>query len=599
MNIEGEFGGKEGIHWGRDKVKHRLEALDAMGVGNDPAGCDTGGGYPGVVEGIVCSAIPWLLCDRGDAIEGHHDLSSLDNRQGCVCEDVFELTCSCRGEVFHAAEIDATASNVLDRAQRWLAVNDNRIDGSDGLVLGCAAISQRFLDVMALHLEVQRDSNQIIMGYNQQTNRVMFLPKDSIVDFNFGGRVGRARWLQVVHGSVMVCMAPPSDSNLREFGLWYPTKDTCLSDFLDGAIKIELQKDDDKVLMVPTGWIIALVCQEPSVIVEGVYIQPDALEIEMKVAPHSIVRDSIHSKIIEDSCVRKSKALYWDIAGLYGDVLNDQNVLLASMVERKRTELVSYYYSCVSDRMKHPRLGIPPEGNPPSSNASLNLQKNRHDEPEKNTAESPRSSLKIKLSRSPRTHLESPCPSPKKIRLRLPDTSKEKEHDNKALDTHRTVELIDEHTTIKLPLNKSKRMSCLRQLCVILQQYSLMQCVKPHALDASMKSLAALIVCAAECRQNAPMTRDCGSTIFSKQPGDVGCMQILEDEEDKCEHCDETPKATEMHTPFSMAAEKFDDEAHPKHLEKSGVSPLGNRAPATKKHASAKQRLAKKLGIKA
>jgi hypothetical protein len=48
-----------------------------------------------------------------------------------------------------------------------------------------------------------------------------------------------------------------------------------------------------------------------------------------------------------------------------------------------------------------------------------------------------------------------------------------------------------------------------------------------------------------------------------------------------------------------MAAEKFDDEAHPKHLEKAGVTPLGNRAPATKKHASAKQRLAKKLGIKA
>eukprot|EP00889_Picochlorum_renovo_P005762 jgi/Picre1/32792/NNA_008123.t1 len=119
MNIEGEFGGKGGIHWGRDKVKHRLEALDAMGVGNDPAGCDTGG-YPRVVEGIVCSAIPWLLCDRGDAIEGHHDLSSLDNTQGCVCEDVFELTCSCRGEVFHAAEIDATGSNVLDRRRDGL-----------------------------------------------------------------------------------------------------------------------------------------------------------------------------------------------------------------------------------------------------------------------------------------------------------------------------------------------------------------------------------------------------------------------------------------------------------------------------------------------
>lgn len=592
-----------GIHWGRDKVKHRLEALDAMGAVNDPAGSDTGG-YPVVVEGIVCSAIPWLLCDRGDPIELSQDLSSLANTQGYVCEDVFELKCSCRGDVFHAAEIDATVSDVVDRAQGWLAASKSVRNSSSGLVLGCAAISKRFLDEVALHLHAQSDSHtdQIIMGYNQQTNRVLLLPKNSIVDFNFGGRVGRARWLQVAHGSVMVCMAPPCDSNLREFGLWYPTKDTCLSDFIDGAIKIELKKDDGKVLMVPTGWMIAMVCQEPSVIVEGVFIEPDALEIEMKVAPHSIVRDSTNTTIIEDSCVRKSKALYWDIAARYGDVLIqefDQNLMLASMVERKRVELVSYYYSCISDGMKHPRLGVAPAGNAPSSNASLNLEKNRHGEPEKNTAESPRSSLKIKLSRSPRTNLESPCPSPKKIRLRLPHNRKEKEHDKKALDTDRTIELIDRHTTIKLPLNKSKRLACLRQLCVILQQYSLMRCIKPHALDNRMKSLAALIICAAECRQNAPMTRDSGSTIFSKQSGDVGCMQILENEEDVCEHCDETPKATEMHTPFTISADKFDDGAHPKPLEKGGAIPLGARPPTTKKHASAKQRLAKKLGIKA
>lgn len=590
-----------GIHWRRDKVKHRLEAVD------DPVGCDSGG-YPTVVEGVGCSATPWLLFDRGDGIEWNKDLYSTENTSECVCEDVFELECSCRGELFHAAEIDVkSTSDVLARVKGWITAAENTGNSSHGLVLGCAAISTCFLDAMALHLDGQADcknesDDPIIARYNRHTNRVMLLPNDSIVDFNFGGGVGRARWLQVVHGSVLVCMAPPCASNLREYALWYPTKDTCLSDFLDSTVKIKLHQGDDKVLIVPTGWIVALVCQETCAIVEGVFIEHDALEMEMRVAPHTVCRNSIHTRVIQDSCSQRSKSLYWEIAGLYGDVLIqefDQSLLLAGMVERKRKELVSFYYSYVSERVKHPRAGIFPEANAPSSNASLNQNQNQHNEPEKNTAESPRTSLKIKLSRSPRIHVDSACPSPKKIRLRLPHTRrKEEQHAMTALDSHDKVELIDTHTRVKLPPDKSKKIACLRQLCVVLQQGSLMQCIQPHAIQARMKSLAALHVCVAECHPNAPMTRDSGSTIFSKQSGDMGCIQIFEDE-DVCEHCDETPKATEVHTPFTVAEEKLDDEAPPKPSEKGKTMQIGARAPATKKHASAKQRLAKKLGIKA
>ena len=436
--------------------------------------------------------------------------------------------------------------------------------------------------------EGQREEDLLIRRYVTNGNRVLFLPKDCVLDFHFGGSVGHPRRLCVLSGSMVCVMVPPTSKNLQEYRLWYPTKDTCLLDFVEGAVCIHLH-EPEQMLSVPAGWLVAYLCVEKACLVENMGFDPMQL---------SLYVDILHSDGFWNSSSSFGHGWYsfqgmrvlWRIAQVYGDaiisVIVSNDEVVKKKLNQKRIEMLQMFSKTAvvghhSGSERHPRHGsrshLPP----------MNL-----------------------LSKKVSVNASETMSSPKRVKLRV--TRGKVKQRSAVVELTSAEQVLGElsvPTNTLMPSLGSVRLEILQKLSGWMQELKgvlgHMEYVRSKiALELALEELAALF----PRETNHKRVRNSGSMVFASGKSlSVYSFNASDEDVSPGESCGETPKASELHhaTPFSSPASQWRyDEASsdPRQVLPSSNNKI-HASPGSQKiksgHDNSTRRLAKKLGIRA
>ena len=424
------------------------------------------------------------------------------------------------------------------------------------------------------------------------------LPKGASVDVH-GGHMGGGRWIQVVKGELLVALIPPIESNILAYqrNKYNKSGDVLADKMLTGLLGVKVLQEE--CLIVPPGWLCAIVASARSVLISGFFLRMDILDKQLKTFK-SLSYDAPASDFVEDF----GKKMFWYCGRVYGDCLASKLHLygnyLGQNVSSRIEELNGQLGSLSKGRkivlgghdFKNP---IPPTGEMPSAQAK------DHEELDM-TANNPtdfptNNRLRIKV-RKPSGDIHDNIPSsPKRIKLRV-------EKDLSATSVDSLLNSLDLSPVLALPENSERAKECLKYLYWTLRDWKFSETsLDMYAAGFNIAKTFVILEAALEAAAIIPSfgasaIRDCGSTMFSRE------MSGLDAENGALPLPTEVPVEEFGETPDAVMAQCHclewpvdDTPIHATRLVESTIRSPKVSPGRKPKHSTAKKRLAKKLGI--
>jgi hypothetical protein len=425
-----------------------------------------------------------------------------------------------------------------------------------------------------------------------------FLPKGASVDVH-GGHMGGGRWIQVVKGELLVALIPPLESNILSYqSNIYNKSGTVLADtLLTGLLGVKVLQEE--CLIVPPGWLCALVASARSVLLSGVFLRMDSLDKMLKT-----FKALSHDAPVSDFVEGFGKKLFWHCGRVYGNRLASKLHLygnyLGQNVSSRIEELNGQLESLSQGRQivlgEHEfKLSNPSTGKMASTQAE---DKSEPDMPANKSIDFPSNRLRIKVRRPSEDYHNNIPSSPKRIKLRV-----EKDHSVKSVDSLLTS--LDLSPMLTLPENSERAKECLTYLYWTLRDWKFSDTgLDMYAAGFNIAKTFVILEAALEAAAIIPSLgmstiRDCGSTMFSREMSGLNAEYgaLPPPTEVPIEECGETPDAS-MAQCHCLEWPVDGTPIHATRLVESTSIRSPKISPGRKpKHSTAKKRLAKKLGI--
>jgi hypothetical protein len=598
-----------GMHWKRKKFIRRLElhaqGHDVHAKQHEEILVDQSG-YVGDFVGTSRHWIVRALISGGDSGCHGSDCSNTQERDfqaKTVCDEVLECECDTEEGMF--SRINVVQNNNCAISERYVEesvaswLKEGHSERAQCLVFhGVVGLHSIFAS-LALKQDSDppspeyqiREEDLLIRRYVTDGNRVLLLPKDCVLDFHFGGSVGHPRRLCLLSGSMICVMVPPTRKNLQEYTMWYPTKDTCFLDFVEGAVCAHLYQPE-QMLSVPAGWLVAYLCVEKACLVEHMGFDPMQISVYMDILHCDGGWNSSPSCVHGWYSIQGMRVL-WRMAQVYGDAIIN---LIASKDDDLKKELNKKRIEKLQMFSKTAVVGHVHHG----GSERQQVHGARSHLPPINT-------LSNKLS----FIASDTVSSPRRVKLRV-DHGKVEQQSGviKLTSVEHVLGELRVPSNARMPNCGSVRLEVLQKLAGWMHELKHdvghMEYVRSKtSLELALEELAILY----PTEKNPKRVRNSGSMVFTSGKSLTVYSDNASDEDlSPGESCGETPKASELHyaTPFSSPVSQWrDDDASP-NLQQ--VLPKSNN---TKKQASLRpkkfksghytstKRLAKKLSINA
>ena len=531
--------------------------------------------------------------------------------------------------------------------QEWLGIWDNFIKQKDpdrkerlALIDYELQLCEQWKNIHSIYHAVHEIDAMDFLNPGCEFSRPMisFVPQNILFDFHYAS-VGGGRWMSVVQGRIRLAIIPPTDKNLFEFDIWHPgnTEESYkISNRCENVVRASIHGGQGVV--IPPGWLLGFVVEEDTVYVGSSFFRSDCLRVELSVS-RIISQDSA------SNTENRWRKIFWQVAEYFGrgllkrieqvqpkglqpwqkavfdathDIDTKLKVLKDKMLicDEQEQHIVTGVLSSTNNHASDSSSGSQSEYRTKKS-TSCDIEQRKEDIGAGNkmttscctpkAAPLP-SAGKLKIRLNPPSEMTSPLapsPSSRRIKLKVPPSPQPamwREQSDCFAKVMEATNASGKNPPMVLPQTPEEVQTDLRRLYVELsgwktKPYWLRQYCNGFPLSASLAHLqVALEEMGIINPGKSTLVKDSGSAMFSQLTQDL----IKPEDDVLLEECGETPRAADD-TPNMFTA-------HHSSLD-TGVG-LGKSPPKQAKspktsinskrlnqHSTAKERLAKKLGI--
>lgn len=425
-----------------------------------------------------------------------------------------------------------------------------------------------------------------------------FLPKGASMDAHCG-HLGGGRWIQVVKGELLVALIPPLESNILAYQKnKYNKSGSMLADkMLTGLLGVRVLQEE--CLIMPPGWLCAIVASESSVLLSGFFVRMSKLDQQLK-----MFKAQSCDAPVNDFVEGFGKKILWYCAKMYGSRLSSNlhvygNYLgqnISSRIEELNDQLETLSKGRQTVLGGHNFKSL---ATPAGKMASTQSEdKSEPGVPENSGICYPTTNrLRIKIRKSSGDSHDDIPRSPKRIKLRV-----DKDPSETTIDS--LLQSLDLGPILALPQDSERAKECLAYLYWTLKDWKFSETsLDMHAAGFNIAKTFVMLEAVLEAASVIPTLgvstiRDCGSTIFTREMSGLDTENVVLplQTHEAIEECGETPDALTA----QCHCLEWPVDGTPIHSTRLGEHTIRSQkiSPGRKpKHSTAKKRLAKKLGI--